>query len=147
MTILRLAYEKEELNVISSQIGSPTSARLIDETTLLCIKQSIHEKHNRCFSSGLYNLCAAGYTNWYEFSLEILTLVRANESAHFKLKHVEKVSVDQYKMNAMHLMSSRLCTTLIQEKFKLFLPSWKKGLQLCIEKIADKARYSGASYE
>jgi hypothetical protein len=43
LTILRLANEKKELNVISDQTGSPTSARLIAETTLLCIKQSIHE--------------------------------------------------------------------------------------------------------
>jgi dTDP-4-dehydrorhamnose reductase len=95
----------------------------------------------------LYHLCADDYTNWYEFTKEILTLASTKEKVRFKLKYVEKVSADQYETIARRPLSARLCTTLIQEKFNSVLPHWKEGLQLCIEEIEDRTRYFGAIYE
>jgi dTDP-4-dehydrorhamnose reductase len=72
LTVLKLAAEREELKVVSDQSGTPTSARLIAETTCLCVSQSMRDKTDGCFSSGLYHLAASGYTSWHGFANEIV---------------------------------------------------------------------------
>jgi len=63
LTMLKLAQKKEELRVVSDQIGAPTSARLIADTTISCVEQAAREKHNGAFSSGLYHMTASGLTS------------------------------------------------------------------------------------
>ncbi len=60
LTILRLAREREELNVVNDQFGAPTWSRLIAEATALVVAQGI--KDIWTFSAnhqGIYNLSAA----------------------------------------------------------------------------------------
>ncbi len=67
-SVLRLAAEREELNIVADQIGSPTWARLIAEATAHIIRQSMIERHGGIFNSGLYHLTSHGETSWHGFA-------------------------------------------------------------------------------
>jgi len=80
-TILRLAQNQDNLNVVNDQFGSPTSAALIAEVT---IKSIIAFKSNN-IELGVYNLTASGYTTWYKLAVFIIN--RANDKGiNFRLK-------------------------------------------------------------
>lgn len=74
LTILRLASERDELNIVGDQYGAPTSARLIAETTSICIRQSIKERASGVFLSGIYHLTSSGCTTWHGFAEAAVSL-------------------------------------------------------------------------
>ncbi len=129
LTILRLAKEKEELSIVADQIGSPTSARLIAETTILCLQQAIREKQLGIFSSNLYHLTTSNSTSWHGFARAIV------ETANSKLKvnDIKGIPTADYPTPAKRPMNSCLSTTRIRGKYKLILPDWKDSLKLCME--------------
>ena len=63
-TMLRLGKERDELSVVSDQIGAPTSAALIADMTARALAVPT--------LAGTYNLTAAGETSWHGFATLIL---------------------------------------------------------------------------
>ena len=74
LTMLKLAQEREELSIVSDQIGAPTTARLIAGTTVLCVQQIVKERMAGVFSSDLYHLTASGHTSCTVSQKRLLTL-------------------------------------------------------------------------
>jgi dTDP-4-dehydrorhamnose reductase len=75
LTIVRLATEREELRIVSDQVGAPTCAA--DLAAATCKILAGISKRNRgqfVFAevSGTYHMSAAGQTTWYEFAQTIL---------------------------------------------------------------------------
>lgn len=62
-TMLNLGKEKEELNVVMDQHGSPTYA--VDLASI------IHQAIEKQIPYGIYHATNQGYTTWYEFTKEI----------------------------------------------------------------------------
>lgn len=62
-TMLKLGKEKEEINVVSDQYGSPTYA--VDLASI------IHQAIEKQIPYGIYHATNKGYTTWYEFTKEI----------------------------------------------------------------------------
>lgn len=135
LTILKLAREREELKVVSDQIGSPTSARLIAETTSLCICHSMKEIMAKNFSSGLYHLVASGYTSWYEFAKEILNKAEEDLELTLKLKDLKAIPTSEYPTLAKRPMTSKLMVNVLQDKFGVVMPHWRTSLGLCVEEL------------
>ncbi|MDO9323192.1 MAG: dTDP-4-dehydrorhamnose reductase, partial [Pseudomonas sp.] len=72
-TMLRLAQERDSLNVIADQFGAPTGAELLADVTahaLRCVQQQPE-------LAGLYHLAAAGETNWYSYARFVLEQAKA----------------------------------------------------------------------
>ena len=67
LTMLKLASEREELSIVADQMGAPTTAKLIADTTALSIRQAMGEKQSGNFSSDLYHLATSGSTSWHGF--------------------------------------------------------------------------------
>ncbi|MBT8134642.1 MAG: dTDP-4-dehydrorhamnose reductase [Gammaproteobacteria bacterium] len=138
LTILRLAQEREELSVISDQVGSPTSARLIAETTLICLRHASNERYLGEFKSGLYHLTASGYTSWYGFAEIILKIAESISSVKLKTKDVLAISSDEYRTSARRPMNSRLANVKLQSEFGVIMPDWDRALSLCLEELIEK---------
>src|SRR5271157_1102317 len=66
LTILRLAREREQLRVVSDQLGAPTWSRMIAQTTALALKQALVAPDPAALA-GIYHLAAAGLTSWHGF--------------------------------------------------------------------------------
>ncbi|MDH5386881.1 MAG: dTDP-4-dehydrorhamnose reductase [Gammaproteobacteria bacterium] len=136
LTILKLAKEREELSIVADQIGSPTSARLIAETTALCLQQALREKQKGVFSSDLYHLTTSANTSWHGFTKEIVDVTSKTLDQHLKIKDIKAIPTTDYPTPASRPMNSQLRCTKLENTFDVKMPDWKIALELCIEELA-----------
>jgi len=66
-SIIKLGKERDSLNIVFDQIGSPTNAADLAEATMLCISQQ--DKWNN--KQEIYHFSNEGVCSWYDFTLEI----------------------------------------------------------------------------
>ena len=59
-TILQLAKERQELDIINDQVGAPTWAHDIAESSADIVRQALREREQGNFVSGIFNLTSAG---------------------------------------------------------------------------------------
>ncbi len=131
-TILRLAQEREVLSIVADQMGTPTWARLIAESTAHIIRQSQNERTNKSFQSGLYHLTAAGESSWFDFAQAIVDQARYLPDLSLTLNDLRPISTQDYPTPAQRPMSSRLATAKLEKHFGLRMPSWDAVLKLCL---------------
>jgi dTDP-4-dehydrorhamnose reductase len=134
-TILRLAAEREELKIVADQIGSPTWARLIAESTAHVLQQSVLEKRNGCFKSGIYHLTSSGDTSWHGFAQKIVDIVREQGKVELKNRAIHPIPTTDYPLPAQRPANSRLSSDRLEQQFGLTLPSWDNALKLCMQEL------------
>lgn len=134
-SILRLAQEREELNIVADQIGAPTWARLIAESTAHILRQAQQERQQGGFKSGIYNLTSTGETSWHGFAEKIIELAKQQEGLPIKTQRVNPIPTSAYPLPATRPANSRLSTQRLQKHYQLALPSWETALQLCMDEI------------
>jgi dTDP-4-dehydrorhamnose reductase len=106
-TIVRLAKEKEVLNIIDDQVGSPTSASFVAENTIKLLNQSKQDMN------GIYHLNNGRYISWYDFAVEIIDDLRAR-GENLKVKEINPIKTSEYKTKAVRPLNSRLgCKRII----------------------------------
>lgn len=140
LTMLKLAQERDHLRVVADQRGAPTPARLIADATAV-ILQKIGVTHLPAVSqwdqAGLYHLCSAGSTNWYEFASTVLqwqakTLGRSAPT-------IEPITTDQYPTPATRPANSVLNHHKLLKDFDLRLPAWQHAFKLYFEDVHGSA--------
>ncbi len=128
-TVLRLAREKEQLNIVADQFGAPTSSRSIAHALYYLVKQWDSEEASQ---TGVYHVTNNGRTSWHGFAQEIV-----NEYFVLGKKPVLKANVDsilettsdQYTSAATRPANSCLNNDKLEGVFGVRLPSWQHGLQ------------------
>ncbi len=134
-TIMRLAQEREELNIVVDQIGTPTWARLIADASAHCIRQSLEQMRINTFTSDLYNLTSVGETSWYGFANAIVDNARHVAVGKLKLNNIVSIPTIEYPTLAKRPSNSCLTTEKLERQFNLKMPSWEQALGLCMEEI------------
>ncbi len=126
-TMLKLGKERDELNVVDDQIGSPTYTK--DLSALLAdIIQT--DKY------GIYHASNEGLCSWYEFAKEIFSQAGLN----VKLNPVDSSA---FPVKAKRPHNSRMDKSkLVQNGFKP-LPDWKDALRRYIEELKESGQYNG----
>ena len=130
-SILRLAAEREELNIVADQIGAPTWARLIAETTTHIVRQSMQERQNSVFKSSIYNLTSAGETSWHGFAQAIVAIA-TEQGVSLANKSIKPIPTTAYPLPAPRPANSRLAVTKLEQHFNLTMPHWQSALALCM---------------
>jgi dTDP-4-dehydrorhamnose reductase len=120
-TMLRLMKEKESINVVNDQIGSPTYAADLANAVMQIIETNSHNN-----KGGIYNYCNEGCISWYQFALAIKQITNSNCV-------VRPITTAQYPTPAKRPNFSMLDTGLIQKTFGLNIPSWQQGLHQCLQ--------------
>lgn len=131
-TILKLAQERDELSIVVDQIGRPTWARLIAETTAHVIRQTQIERSRGSFQSGCYHLAAEGETSWFGFTEAIIEQARRLPDLSLALNKIRPISTQNYPTPAQRPMNSCLATDSLEKHFGLRMTSWSDALQLCL---------------
>lgn len=134
-TVLRLAAERDKLNVVADQFGAPTSAALLADVTAQVLGQ-LHYRNAADTPSGVYHLVAAGETSWHGFAQAI---IRGGVSRRLTLRlapvDVRPITTAEYPLPAKRPASSRLDTMRLRETFNLVLPHWQAGLDHVLDLI------------
>lgn len=121
-TILSLAQKNDSLRIIDDQIGSPTNAYLIANTTTLILHHLLTTKLNL---SGLYNLSSSGSTSWRRFAKEILEEATKKDIAlQCAANAIIPIKSSEYITAAKRPMNSRLGISKIENTFGLVMPRW-----------------------
>jgi dTDP-4-dehydrorhamnose reductase len=120
-TMLRLMKEKETVQVVQDQLGSPTYAGDLASAILHMIRSG----H---FIPGIYHYSNEGETTWYEFAMEIKNLTGSN-------CRVVPIPASDYPTPASRPAYSLLDKTKIKKDYGLVIPDWKTSLSFCIELI------------
>ncbi|MBS1198823.1 MAG: dTDP-4-dehydrorhamnose reductase [Proteobacteria bacterium] len=134
-TILRLAAERDSLNVVADQFGAPTSAALLAEVTAQLIGQA--EGRGRAdFPFGLYHLAPAGETTWHEYAVYILERASAAGMAlKLKAENLRAISTAEYPLPAKRPANSCLNTAKLRQTFQRDLPDWNTGVDQVLDQI------------
>ncbi|MFZ3182677.1 MAG: dTDP-4-dehydrorhamnose reductase [Pseudomonas sp.] len=135
-TMLRLAQERDSLNVIADQFGAPTGAELLADVTAHALR-SIQQQPEL---AGLYHLAAAGETNWYNYARFVLEQA---EAAGVTLKvapsQLGSIATSAYPTAAKRPLNSRLNTEKLQHAFALQLPDWQTGVARMLIEVLEKS--------
>lgn len=119
-TMLRLGREREELRVVSDQIGTPTPAALIADVTAIALRASV-------LPSGVWHLTATGHTSWCGFAEAIFA--RAIAAGLMERKPaVVPIHTSEYPTPARRPAYSCLDVAKLQCDFEVVLPEWESGL-------------------
>lgn len=124
-TIIRLSKEREELNVVGDQIGTPTYAADLSETIMKIIE---NYRLTGIFEKEIYHFSNQGVCSWYDFATEITQMIKSNCK-------INSIETQKYPTPAQRPHFSVLCKEKIKKTFGLEIPYWKKSLQKCIEMI------------
>jgi len=133
-TMLRLAKERDTLNVINDQIGAPTGAELIADVTAHAIRVA----QQQIDVSGIYHLVASGETSWYDYARYVLEFaVQSGIELNVDPKKIGAIPTSAYPTPAKRPSNSRLSITKIEETFQLKMPSWQTGVnRMLIETLS-----------
>ncbi len=128
-TILRLAQERESLNIVSDQYGCPTPAADIARVLLEIAKQ-IYNGNEKC---GIYHYCGEPATTWYEFATKIIEL--GHNKFNFKLKHLNKITTAEFPTKVVRPQNSELEVKKIIQDYNIERHPWVDYLTQVIAEI------------
>lgn len=117
-TMMRLGKEKEELNVIFDQIGTPTYARDLAIAIMTAVEKGI--------VPGIYHFSNEGVISWYDFTKAIHRLSGITSC------HVRPIHTEEYPTAATRPHYSVLDKTKIKKTYGIEIPYWEDSLAECI---------------
>ena len=120
--IIALAKTKDNLNVVSDQIGSPTSAVDLAVAIFTIIPKI---KNNNV---EVFHYSNAGLCSWYDFALEIIRIKNIK-------KHVNAVNTSEFPTLVKRPTYSVLDKSKIKTRFDLEISSWKASLSFAFGSI------------
>ncbi|MCF8295849.1 MAG: dTDP-4-dehydrorhamnose reductase [Bacteroidales bacterium] len=125
-TMLRFGKERESLNVVFDQIGSPTYAHDLAEAILQIIHHPSFQTTN--WKGEIFHYSNEGVCSWYDFALEIM------EKSHLSCQ-INPIRSEEYPLPAARPHYSVLDKKKIKSTFGIHIPHWKVSLAVCLEEL------------
>ena len=126
LTMQRLLQEREELRVVSDQVGAPTWAGTIADTTRALIEQW---QQGTPGPWGTYHLTGLGETSWFGFAEAIGEQLRSTGKPCARLV---PIASSEYPTPAQRPLNSRLDCSRLQTAWNVRLPTWQGALADCL---------------
>lgn len=122
-TMLRLAGEREELGVVSDQIGTPTYAGDLAAAIHAVIRSEE-------WKPGIYHFTNEGVASWYDFAKSIFEIAG-------KDIRVKPLLTSEYPTAARRPMYSVLSKNKIKRTYNIEIPYWRESLEKCIGRLGN----------
>ena len=125
-TMLRLGKERDEINVVSDQIGSPTYATDLAEAILTIVNNKDYQNTEQ--STEIYHYSNEGEISWYGFTKEIFKIARVGCK-------VNPITTYQYPTLAQRPKNTKMCQSAIAEIYSINFRDWNVSLNNFLTKI------------
>ncbi len=125
--VLEWARKQEQLRVVTDQIGCPTWARQLAETTAQLVARGSGNLRER---SGLYHLAGSGHASRFEWAQAILELDPHREEQ--VARAVIPASSSDFPSPARRPLFSALNCDRFESTFKMRLPDWQTTLGMAM---------------
>ena len=123
-TMLRLTAEREQLNVVFDQVGTPTYAGDLALAIFSIIEAGVYEGNE-----GIYHFSNEGVCSWYDFAVEIAA-VAGNTNCRINPCHSS-----EFPSPVTRPPYSVLDKTKIKNTFDIDIPHWRESMEYCIKRI------------
>jgi dTDP-4-dehydrorhamnose reductase len=124
-TMDRLGREREEINVVFDQIGSPTW--VYDLANMLL---TIIDNGKAGEAKGIFNYSNEGICSWYDFALSIMQY-RGYSTKIFPVR------TTSFPLPAARPPFSAMDKSHFKETFGLDIPHWRESLHKCLNSFSD----------
>ncbi|AOS97183.1 dTDP-4-dehydrorhamnose reductase [Microbulbifer aggregans] len=134
-TMLRLMNERDQLGVVSDQVGTPTSTRTLADT--------IYHLAGQPNCQGIYHCTDEGVASWYDFAVAILEEGRsAGLLPQERAVAIKPISTAEYPTPAKRPAYSVLDKRRLTEELGVELAHWRQALR---EVLQEKVSGENAS--
>ncbi len=123
-TMLRLTAERESVNVVFDQVGTPTYAGDLAMTIFSIIEHGLYAGHE-----GTYHFSNEGVCSWYDFAVEIAAAV-----GHDRCR-IEPCRTADYPTRAARPAYSVLDKHKIKRTFGVDIPHWRESMRYCLHRL------------
>ena len=123
-TMLRLTAEKEQLDVVFDQVGTPTYAGDLALAIFSIIEAGVYEGNE-----GIYHFSNEGVCSWYDFAVEI-----AAAAGHTSCR-INPCHSSEFPSPVTRPPYSVLDKTKIKNTFDIDIPHWRESMEYCIKRI------------
>lgn len=124
-TIARMATERDILNVVYDQIGSPTYAKDLAATLIKIIDKITSRQVD---IPGIYHYTNEGVISWYDLACFIVR--------HYKLPcAVKAITTEEYKTLAVRPKFTVLDKRTLKGTFGIDIPHWHESLVSCLSEL------------
>ena len=123
-TMLRLTAEREQLNVVFDQVGTPTYAGDLALAIFSIIEAGVYPGNE-----GVYHFSNEGVCSWYDFAVEI-----AAAAGHTGCR-INPCHSSEFPSPVTRPPYSVLDKTKIKKTFDIDIPHWRESMEYCIKRL------------
>jgi len=128
-TMLKLGKERDVLNIIFDQVGTPTYAFDLAKVIMTIVES---ERFNQAkVRSELYHFSNEGVCSWYDFAKTIFELSEVS-------CNVNPIETKDYPAPVARPHYSLFNKAKIRQDFNLNIPYWKESLHHCLNKLTQQ---------
>lgn len=125
-TMWRLTAERDTLQVVFDQVGTPTYAGDLAELIFQIVENGRFPQQ-----SGIYHFSNEGVCSWYDFAVEIARL-----SGHARCRILPCHSCE-FSSRVTRPAFSVLDKTKVKRDFKVTIPHWRESLVKCAAELKE----------
>ena len=123
-TMLRLTAEREQLNVVFDQVGTPTYAGDLALAIFSIIEAGVYPGNE-----GIYHFSNEGVCSWYDFAVEIAAAA-GNTNCRINPCHSS-----EFPSPVTRPPYSVLDKTKVKNTFDIDIPHWRESMEYCIKRL------------
>jgi dTDP-4-dehydrorhamnose reductase len=128
-TMLRLGKERDGLNIVSDQIGTPTYATDLANAILEIIKNKEFREEDQ--ATQIYHYSNEGEISWYDFAKEIFKLAKIDCK-------VNPIATEQYPTPAQRPKNTIMDKDKLTHMFAIKIVAWDASLNECLSNNKEK---------
>ena len=134
-SMLRLSTEREELKIVSDQIGSPTYAVSLAEAVKEIVLRESSVGNKKKFQ-GVYHFSNEGVCSWYDFARAIVN--RANSKCIVKPIYTKDYPTLAERPKVSLLNKSKIKKALSSDNKEWEIKHWEDELERCFLRLNNK---------
>ncbi len=122
-TIIKFAKDRDALNVVCDQVGTPTYAKDLAEVIFKLIPRT-----NKIREVEIYHYSNEGVASWYDFAKAIVEISGIN-------CQIKPVETKNYPLPAHRPFFSILNKSKIKKFLDIDIPYWRESLKDCLQNL------------